>query len=55
MCIRDRAQSLQVLGVAQDRVTYHGYGATQPLADDAEEESRARNRRVQIMITPDLL
>ena len=35
-------------GVAPDRLIALGYGATQPIADNATEAGRARNRRIEI-------
>ncbi len=37
-------------GVPADRLTYHGYGATQPIASNATEEGRAINRRTEFKI-----
>ena len=38
-------------GVAYNRLTAVGRGETQPIADNATEAGRARNRRVDILIT----
>lgn len=38
-------------GVAFDRLTAAGRGESQPIADNATENGRARNRRVDILIT----
>jgi len=35
-------------GVAAERLTSTGLGATRPVADNATELGRARNRRVEI-------
>ncbi len=35
-------------GIAAARLTSKGYGSTVPVADNAEEEGRARNRRVEL-------
>lgn len=51
-----RAQSvadfLSGQGVRPDRILIAGRGATQPIASNATEEGRARNRRVEIQINP---
>ena len=38
-------------GIAKDRITMEGLGFDQPVADNATEEGRAQNRRVEIFIT----
>lgn len=47
----DRARTvrgwLELQGVAGDRLTTRGYGATVPVADDATAEGRQRNRRIE--------
>ena len=52
-----RAQSVaDVLissGVAIQSVQSHGYGETQPIADNASAEGKAQNRRVELSITVD--
>jgi outer membrane protein OmpA-like peptidoglycan-associated protein len=35
-------------GIAPGRLTAHGYGMTQPIADNSTDEGRARNRRVEL-------
>jgi len=35
-------------GIAQGRLTAHGYGMKQPIADNGSDEGRARNRRVEL-------
>lgn len=42
--------ALAELGVDTDRVTATGFGATQPIADNATADGRARNRRIAITI-----
>lgn len=37
------------LGIAEVRLTTVGYGLTKPVADNANEEGRARNRRVELV------
>ena len=38
-------------GIAPPSITYRGYGATKPIASNATEEGRARNRRVEFYVT----
>jgi len=42
------AADLAARGIDPARVVAQGYGATQPLADNATEAGRARNRRIEI-------
>lgn len=42
---------LQEAGIAADRLAYEGYGASQPVADNATEEGRALNRRTVLRIS----
>ena len=35
-------------GIPAERITYEGYGATNPIADNATKEGRELNRRVQV-------
>lgn len=42
--------ALAKLGIDPDRVTATGFGATQPIADNATADGRARNRRIAIII-----
>jgi outer membrane protein OmpA-like peptidoglycan-associated protein len=37
-------------GIEQARLTFKGYGATQPVADNATEEGRAQNRRTELQV-----
>lgn len=37
-------------GISSDRMTYKGYGATQPIESNATEEGRAQNRRTEFKI-----
>lgn len=39
-------------GVAADRIETHGFGESKPLADNATDEGRARNRRVEVYRAP---
>jgi len=52
---RERAQAvadyLISSGVSAAQVTAQGYGASQPIADNANEQGRARNRRIEITYT----
>ncbi|MBO9498791.1 MAG: OmpA family protein [Novosphingobium sp.] len=46
------ADYLVLRGVSRARIATIGYGERYPVADNATEEGRARNRRVEIKITP---
>ncbi|MCC7417030.1 MAG: OmpA family protein [Acidobacteria bacterium] len=51
---QDRAAAVktylvQTFGVAPDRLTTAGFGDTRPIADNASEAGRARNRRVELV------
>ncbi len=52
---RERATAvlewLVARGIARGRLTASGYGATRPLVPNATEDDRARNRRVEFVIT----
>lgn len=37
-------------GIAEQQLTYTGYGSTQPVADNSTAEGKAQNRRVEITI-----
>lgn len=49
---RSVADYLSGRGVQAARIATRGYGETQPVADNATEEGRARNRRVELRIVP---
>lgn len=36
-------------GIIQDRITYIGYGSSKPVSDNATEEGKQKNRRVEFM------
>lgn len=36
-------------GIKKNRISYKGYGDTEPVADDRDESSRQKNRRVEIL------
>ncbi len=50
----DRAQAITValagMGVAADRMRFEGYGPQFPVADNATEEGRAQNRRIDVRV-----
>ncbi len=45
------ARVLQNAGVNPSTLTVHGYGDTRPLATNADEDGRRKNRRVEIRVT----
>lgn len=45
-------QAMSDRGVNTSEFTYKGFGGTVPLGDNATEEGRAQNRRVEILIIP---
>ena len=54
---RSRAQAVGVwlsgrLGVSGDRISALGYGETRPVANNETAQGRARNRRIEVRITP---
>ncbi|HEY0958491.1 MAG TPA: OmpA family protein [Novosphingobium sp.] len=49
---RTVANYLTMQGVAASRIRSQGMGETMPIADNATEEGRRRNRRVEIKIVP---
>ncbi len=38
-------------GISQDRLTYKGYAATKPIADNKTPEGKAKNRRTEFIVT----
>ncbi|MEP5765193.1 MAG: OmpA family protein [Halieaceae bacterium] len=46
------ARQLAKVGVARERIAIIGYGASQPIASNATEEGRDRNRRIELFIEP---
>lgn len=40
------------IDIANNRVSIQGYGETRPVADNATDEGRAKNRRVDLLIAP---
>lgn len=49
---RTVANYLSMQGVSAARIRSQGYGETMPVADNATEEGRRKNRRVEIKIVP---
>jgi outer membrane protein OmpA-like peptidoglycan-associated protein len=49
---RTVANYLQMQGVSPARIRSQGYGETMPVADNATDEGRRKNRRVEIKIVP---
>ncbi len=51
----DRARSveryLRDQGIDPARIATRGYGETRPVADNATAEGRARNRRIEVLVT----
>ncbi|KTC86398.1 OmpA family protein [Legionella brunensis] len=47
------ARMLTMFGVAQSRITVTGFGDQYPVADNATEDGRAKNRRVNMIIAKD--
>ncbi len=41
-------------GVAEENVSAAGYADTQPAADNETEEGKAQNRRIEIVLQPNL-
>lgn len=41
---------LEEMGIAGERIEAKGYGSSRPLADNATEAGRARNRRTEFMV-----
>lgn len=55
---KERAQAvadkLMSLGVSQDRLEPKGFGATMPIAANTTKANRAKNRRVQLILIPNI-
>jgi outer membrane protein OmpA-like peptidoglycan-associated protein len=49
---RTVAEYLSLRGVSAARIRSQGFGETMPVADNATEDGRAKNRRVEIKIVP---
>lgn len=53
---QSRAQAVRdylvTRGIAADRISSQGFGATRPIADNKSAEGRANNRRVEIIVQP---
>jgi outer membrane protein OmpA-like peptidoglycan-associated protein len=51
---RDRAEAVAIYlidhAVAEDRITFEGYGSTRPLVSNETEEGKRKNRRVEIVM-----
>jgi chemotaxis protein MotB len=47
-------QFLQEMGVSSESLSAAGYGEHQPVADNSTEEGRAQNRRIEIILMPNL-
>ena len=51
----DRARSVQRFlrnqGIDPERITTRGYGETRPVADNTSAEGRAKNRRIEVLVT----
>jgi outer membrane protein OmpA-like peptidoglycan-associated protein len=52
---QDRADAvrreLEVQGISPTRLAAEGYGSQHPVADNATEEGRAKNRRIAVRVT----
>ncbi len=46
------AEKFQSFGVTQNRIEARGFGATVPVAPNTTNANRAKNRRVQIILSP---
>jgi outer membrane protein OmpA-like peptidoglycan-associated protein len=50
---REVAQLLEDSGIPGQRITTHAFGETTPLASNKTAQGRIRNRRVEIIVSPD--
>jgi chemotaxis protein MotB len=48
------ARSLGAQGVPANRLSAAGYAETQPVASNADAEGRKQNRRIEIVLMPNL-
>ena len=46
---------LQAQGISPDKVTAKGFGKTMPVADNATAVGRQMNRRVELVVSGDIL
>jgi outer membrane protein OmpA-like peptidoglycan-associated protein len=56
---RERANAVSLwltenMGIAQERLICSGYGANNPIADNATVEGQAKNRRVEFVLLPEV-
>lgn len=51
---RTIADKMQTLGVPQNRIEAKGYGAALPIAPNTTNASRGKNRRVQVILVPNI-
>ena len=44
--------TLEEMGISGSRINAKGFGSSKPIADNSNEEGRAKNRRTKIIIMP---